>query len=138
MISIVLLIKIIGVICFAVVWLCMYRTIRRTVRRLEYLRAHCDARLDALAQYTGLTEGGGAPEAALAETRQKALEAERRFTEGIASILNFSHTSAQADVFTAQADVFMPEKGMPADMVAASDSSLFGAAAGRKGESCRR
>ena len=65
MISIVLLIKIIGVICFAVVWLCMYRTIRRTVRRLEYLRAHCDARLDALAQYTGLTEGGGAPEAAL-------------------------------------------------------------------------
>lgn len=92
MISIVLLFKIIGIIGLIVSWIWMLRTVRRTARRFEYLKEQYDARITAV-ERSSPAEEAGVPDAALAETRRRAIESERRFTEGIASILNFSHTS---------------------------------------------
>lgn len=111
MISIVLLLKIIGMICFIGGWVYMFRVVRRTERRLERLKAHFD---EQLAQSALLSDDMG--EAELKETRRRALEAERRFTEGIASVLNFG------------AGVLTP-LGAPADEAAASDR-----VAGKKAE----
>ncbi|NLA87897.1 MAG: hypothetical protein GX847_11595 [Clostridiales bacterium] len=117
MISIVLLLKIIGVIIVAAVWLGMYQSIRRRLWRLERCRERYDARLDALVRQVGQAEGESEPDAELKEARRKAAEAERRFTEGVASILNFSHTSAQ-----------------PGDILTSGDSISHIAETGRKGE----
>ncbi len=117
MISIVLLLKIIGVITVAAVWLGMYQSIRRRLLRLERYRERYDASLDALARRPGQAGEEGEPDAELKEARRKAAEAERRFTEGIASILNFSHTSAQ-----------------PRDVLIPCDSASHTADTGRKGE----
>lgn len=92
MISLLLLLKIIGAICFIAGWVFMYRIVRRTERRLECLKEHYDARLSALAEAGSGAEAGG-PEEEARESRLRALEAERRFTEGIASIFNFSVSS---------------------------------------------
>ncbi|NMA25991.1 MAG: hypothetical protein GX936_10055 [Clostridiales bacterium] len=81
MISVVLLLKIIGVLCFIAGWACLVLYVRRTALRLEELRAYCEERLDMPAREPD-------------EERRTALEAERRFTEGIANILNYSHTPA--------------------------------------------
>ncbi|NLT13484.1 MAG: hypothetical protein GXY05_03980 [Clostridiales bacterium] len=81
MISIVLLLKIIGVLCFTAGWVCLGLYVRRTALRLESLRAYCEEKLAVL-------EEQGGP-------------AERCFTEGIANILNFSHTASQADMMPA-------------------------------------
>ena len=91
MISLVLLLKIIGGVCLAGSWGLMYRAVRRTEGRLECLREHCEERLTVLAEAVALLEDSGVPEDDnLAEAKRKAVEAERLFTEGIASILNFN------------------------------------------------
>lgn len=96
MISLILLLKIIGGICFIVSWVFMFLRIRRTQRYLECLREHCDGRLDAMVQSIEQGREADEPENGdLAEARRRAIEAERRFTEGMASILNFSCTSAR-------------------------------------------
>lgn len=58
---------------------------------MERFRRRCDERLGALEQVAAerAEEGDGQPEA-LEEERKKEREAERRFTEGVASILSFS------------------------------------------------
>ncbi|SHI11426.1 hypothetical protein SAMN02745823_02538 [Sporobacter termitidis DSM 10068] len=71
----------------------LLRLVGRLVRRIEGLWAQCGAQLDALAStIRQLTEDsdGDAP----TESRRKAAEAERRFTEGVANILNFSYGAA--------------------------------------------
>lgn len=100
MISIVLLFKIICCIGFIVSWVFMYRRLRRTERRLECLKEHSDERVSALAESVERMGALGEPgNEDHAETKRKAIEAERLFTEGIASILNFS--AARADDRTA-------------------------------------
>lgn len=95
MISIGLLLKIIGGICFIGGWAFMYRNIRRVARRLECLGAHCDERLTAMAETVArMGVDDEAEKRDLAETRRKALEAEKCFTEGIANILNYSASTA--------------------------------------------
>ena len=96
MISIVLLIKIIVGICFFASWFFMFLNVRRTQRQLECLREYCDERLTAMAQIIAQAVEDDEPQNNdLAEARRRALEAERRFTEGITSILNFSSSSAR-------------------------------------------
>jgi hypothetical protein len=93
MISIVLLLRILAGIGIVVCWAYIWRLAVRTERHLLCLKEHYDARLSALAQPEApeLSEPElMGPE--LIEARLKALEAERRFTEGIAGILNYSHT----------------------------------------------
>jgi hypothetical protein len=108
MISIVLLLKILGVMCLAAGWVGLWLYIRRTVLRLERLHEQCEERLDALEELMGPARGADTQEPERAEERRKALEAERRFTEGIASILNFSHTPVPGEAF-------MRESVMPGD-----------------------
>lgn len=63
--------------------------------RIESIRARCGDRLDALAAaLEQLGESGGATDDLRAEERRRALEAERRFTEGVANILSFSYNTA--------------------------------------------
>ena len=63
----------------------------RLNRRLETLHAVCNERLGALEAAVAVLEGeSSATPETRAEDRKRALEAERRFTEGVANILGFS------------------------------------------------
>lgn len=95
MISIILLVKIIGGICFIISWVFMFLGLRRMQRQFECLYEHCDERLTAMAQSIGQSGDDSAADD-LTESQHKAAEAERRFNEGIASILNFSASAAVA------------------------------------------
>lgn len=88
MVSIALLMKIIGGGLILAGWLWLFQTVRQIAHRLECLREHCEARIGAVAQAMPTAEEDIPEE--LNEARLRAMEAERRFTEGVASILNFS------------------------------------------------
>jgi hypothetical protein len=91
MISVVLLTKIIGGICLMMSWVFMLFNIRRMRRELVCLREAYDERLTAMAEAVAAMGDTDEPDDnSLAEAKRKALEAERRFTEGVASILNFN------------------------------------------------
>ncbi len=105
MISIVLLLKIIGAIGLIASWVFMYRIVRGTQHQLESLRKHCDEHLSAMALSLAQADDDGADDSALAESRRRALEAERRFTEGITSILNFNQPTGLYAAGALTADV---------------------------------
>jgi hypothetical protein len=122
MISIVLLLKLLGGIGVVLCWVYVWRLALRTERRMECLKEHYDARITAIARQSAALEKQQAShedetDAELNEARRKALEAERRFSEGIASILNFSPTITSV-----------------ADALASGDKTAYDAATGRKGD----
>ena len=80
----------IAVLILAVAVFLMLRVLKAE-RNLEQWRARCEERLNALEVKAAQLEVDPdlAPEAR-AEDRKRAREAERRFTEGVASILSFS------------------------------------------------
>lgn len=87
MISIVLLLKILGGIGLVWGWGYLLCRVRRTERRLGCFKEHFHERLTAIAN----APKEETPEGELLEARRKAVEAERLFTEGIASILGYEY-----------------------------------------------
>jgi hypothetical protein len=132
MISIVLLLKLLGGISFILCLVYIWRLALRTERRMECLKEHYDARISAIARQQAAHEKQtaaheGDTDGERTESRRKALEAERRFSEGIASILNFSPTSISA------ADVSVAD-GSAADAMASGDKTPVDSGTGRKGD----
>lgn len=69
--------------------------LQRLDRRLVFIREHFYARLDGLTETVEkLAENGSDDESMLEESRKRALEAERRFTEGVANILSFTYNTS--------------------------------------------
>jgi CRISPR/Cas system CMR-associated protein Cmr5 small subunit len=76
------------------IWASLY-TADSVKGKIECLREHCDERMSALA--VSMSEhiaDTGAEDAELKESMRQAIEAERRYTEGVANILNFSSSVA--------------------------------------------
>ncbi len=97
MISIVLLLKIVAGISIVLCWAYVWRLAVRTEQHLECLKEHYDARLSDFARQVDMRE-----------TEPGAKEAERRFSEGVASILNYSHRSAGAEELRTAAEALIP------------------------------
>jgi hypothetical protein len=69
----------------------LIRRVLRLERRLEYLSTRSHERLDTLEQVIAELDSDDLTALeAHADDRKRAREAERRFTEGVANILNFS------------------------------------------------
>ncbi len=95
MISLFAILEIIGFGIIFVTLVLLLCLVRRLKCCIGSLREHCDERIDGIRQSVEqMNADSEESDDGRAEAKRKALEAERRFTEGVANILSFSYGTA--------------------------------------------